>query len=98
MQQQHEDMLHLQQSFAQLFTHTSEERARPATADNPPASTLGNSRTPNSFSFQPSTSLSYRPQDSLRETPPPSPFTSTQVLTCAVLNCLQNRSSYFIVQ
>ena len=83
MQQQHEDMLHLQQSFSQLFTHTSEERtpsAQPATAGNPPASTFGNSRTPNSFSFQPSTSLSYRPQDSLRETPPPSPFTSAQVL------------------
>ena len=83
MQQQHEDMLHLQQSFSQLFTQpTSEERtpnARPSATPNAPVSTLGNSCSPNSFSFQPSTSFGYRPQESVRETPPPSPFMSTQV-------------------
>ncbi|CAB4002442.1 pericentriolar material 1 -like isoform X1, partial [Paramuricea clavata] len=80
MQQQHEDMLHLQQSFAQLFTHPAERTpsARPSATPNAPATSLGNSRTPNSFSFQPSTSFSYRPQECERETPPPSPFTATQ--------------------
>lgn len=85
MQQQHEDMLHLQQSFEQLFTHPNPEsegltaNARPSATPNAPPSTLVNTRASNSFSFQPSTSLSCRPQDSLRETPPPSPFTATQV-------------------
>lgn len=82
MQQQHEDMLHLQQSFSQLFTQPASEEAsptaRPSATPNAPASS---SRSPNSFSFQPSTSFGYRPQESVRETPPPSPFMSTQVYT-----------------
>ncbi|XP_028402891.1 pericentriolar material 1 protein-like [Dendronephthya gigantea] len=84
MQQQHEDMLHLQQSFEQLFTHPNPEsegltpNARPSATPNAPPSTLADSRASNSFSFQPSTSLNYRPQDSVRETPPPSPFTTSQ--------------------
>lgn len=83
MQQQHEDMLHLQQSFTQLFTQPTSEgqtpNARPSVTPNAPVSTLGNSCSPNSFSFQPSTSFGYRPQESVRETPPPSPFMSAQV-------------------
>ena len=73
MQQQHEDMLHLQQSFAQLFTNSSSREPTPR------AATTSNSQ--NSFSFQPATSFCYRPPESVRETPPPSPFTATQVFT-----------------
>ena len=83
MQQQHEDMLNLQQSFAQLFTQTTSEERTPSA--RPMAA---NSRTPNSFSFQPSTSFSYRPHESIRQTPPSSPFTSTQVFSSFVFLCV----------
>lgn len=80
MQQQHEDMLHLQQSFSQLFTNPTSEDKNSRVPANAPPSTLGNSLTPNSFSFHPSTSFGYRSMDCVRETPPPSPFTARQVL------------------
>lgn len=70
MQQQHEDMLHLQRSFAQLFSLPPSERVqRRDPLINATTEPLNGQQrhTPKSFNFCPETSV--------KETPPPSPFT-----------------------
>ena len=76
VQQQHEDMLHLQRSFSQLFSFPSsefDENGGPSTDANAVPLNGENSRTPRSFNFCPETSM--------RETPPPSPFVNQRSST-----------------